>query len=122
MTKFLQICQNTADKFVPTRTLFKKSKNKRIPRYRRLFMRRLSKLEKKYDLAKNSSRIEKIKAKLIDTEKLLQKSYREKKCCDATKINPKYFISHAKRIGPLFDVTTNNDVSDNKPMADILQK
>ena len=53
----------------------------------------------------------------------------EKKACEAIKLNPKYFFSYAKRysktkarVGPLFDKTTNNYVSDSKKMADILQK
>ena len=134
--KLLLLCEKTTEKFVPIRKPYSsKTKNKRIPRDRRILMRRRSKLEKKYILEKNSSQMEKIKSQLISIEKQLQISYKksasaaEKKACEAIKMNPKYFYSYAKRhsktktrIGPLFDKTKNDYVSNSKEMADILQK
>ena len=65
-------------------------------------MRRRSKLEKKYVLAKEASQIDNLKIKLINIEKQLQISYRksasteEKRAVDAIKVNPKNFYSFAK--------------------------
>ena len=130
----LQICEKLSQDFIPTRKPFKKSKkSSRIPRDRRILMRRRSKIEKKYILSKNSIQTKKLHSQLIEIEKQLQLSHRksasdeEKKVTEAIKVNPKYFYSYAKRhgktktkIGPLKD--KNSFTTDSKKMADILQK
>ncbi len=63
--KLLKICEKTAEKFVPIRKPFKETKSKRIPRERRILMRRRSKLEMKFISARNSSQIDKIKTQLF---------------------------------------------------------
>ena len=92
---FLEICLQVLDKNLPLRKLPKK--HSRIPRDRRILMRKRKKLTKK------NSKSNKIKQKIIDIEILLQKSHkheRNKLELDATskiKANPKYFFSYAKR-------------------------
>ena len=93
------------------------SNHPKIPRDRRILMRKRRKLIKKLSKTFTEKRIQEIKGRLlIAIEISLQQSYKtdkqsnEAKALSAIKSNPKYFYSYAKKfsktksgIGPLLD-------------------
>ena len=129
--KFISKCEDIAEEHAPGRTA-NTSRRQRIPRERRVLMRKRTRLRKQYHTAKNTSRVSSIKTKLAEIEGKLQQSHKaqeqaeESQAIDKIKSNSKYFFSYAKRkstirypIGPLEDA---NGVlkSDPADMANIL--
>ena len=127
----MSVILNSSSKHVPLKKSTTKSFSK-IPRERKLLMRKRRKLQEQ--LIKTSSEIRKsnIKHKLVNIEISLQKSheetlsYREKKALNAIKTNSKYFFAYAKKfsqtsksIGPLLN-KNNEYTCSSKEMADIL--
>ena len=122
-------CLEKAYEFVPRKLRPRTNGKKRIPRDRRILMRRRTKVYKQ--ISKNPCN-EKLKEKIVEIEKLLLASHRiEKKSTEervvmACKKNSKYFFSYAKKqskikqnIGPIID--QNGDVKlDPKDMAEII--
>ena len=132
MDNFIKVCAQESSQFIPKRKSIQKRKASRIPRARRILMRRRGKVNKK--LANPVTHVQKTKltAELIDIEKELQQSHRsenlemEHKAVSAIKKNSKYFFSYARKfskitvgIGPLFNAA-NEIVSCPRKMAEIL--
>ena len=121
------------EKHVPTRKSTRSGKPK-IPRDRRILMRKRKKILDKLSLKMSPIRQAKLNRKLVDIELALQHSYKsnrhynESKAIQAIRSNPKYFYSYAKKfsksktkIGPLLD-ENNMYTSSSKQMADILSE
>ena len=134
LEKLMKICYELSDIHVPKRKPFVQSKTKRIPRQRRILMRKRRKIKKIFTKTKNTYQIKKLKEKLVNIEVLLQRSYKETqqeeetRAVNAIKTNSKYFFSYAKKhsktktkVGPLLDKSNSEFTSDSKLMADILQ-
>ena len=94
----------------------RKHKFSRIPRHRRILMRKRTRLRKNFHMLTSTKRRHKTRVKLADIEQKLQDSYRsqekydEDKAITNIKSNSKYFFSYARRkakihcpIGPLLD-------------------
>ena len=122
------LCAETAIGHAPKRRQKVKT---RIPRDRRILMRKRCKLRKRLQHVRNQARRIAIEEQLTEIERRLQDSYRlqdereEERAVDAIKRNPKYFYSFATRhkihcpVGPLLDVD-GQQVSDPEKMAQIL--
>ena len=119
--------------YVPKRYNYDNKKIRRIPRERRILMRKRSKLKAQYLKATLPTKSLRIREKLLNIEKQLQRSYRnlaesdEFKAIQAIKTNSKYFYSYAKKkskiktkIGPL-EYAKKQYESDSAKMAEILQ-
>ena len=133
LDRLLAILIEIAYKYVPAKKTTKKVTTK-IPRERRILMRKRRKLTKQLELSENSSRKEKIKDKLLSIELLLQHSHtagserKEALAVKAIKTNPRFFFSYAKqfsvtktKIGPLLN-EKNEYTSSSYEMANILAK
>ena len=133
LDRFMQILIGICTKHVPVRKSSIKSFSK-IPRDRRILMKKRRKLSKQLSSAATKQSREKIEQKLVEIEISLQRSHkaassrREQQAIKAIKTNSKFFFSYAKKyakvntgIGPLLDV--NNEYTSSSPkMADILAK
>ena len=110
------------------------SKHNKIPRGRRILMRKRRKLVKKRSKTFKQKLLKEIDEKLINIELNLLTSYKEEKklselkAIKNIKTNSKYFYSFAKRnsktksrIGPLFDKHKNKFIDNSKEMANLLQ-
>ena len=117
---------------IPERKSLDRSGKPKIPRDRRILMRKRKRANDKLKLSLSESRRKKFERQLVNIELLLQKShndsrsFREEKALDAIKKNPKYFFSYAKKfsklsskIGPLLD-ENNSYTGSSKKMADLL--
>ena len=126
----LRICQ----KYVPVKTCAEISKNSRVFRYRRSLTRMRRRINKRLLSITSPSLTSKLKDKLLQIEKDLQKSYQnsatymEDKAIEAIKTNPKFFFTYAKKkskvktkIGPLLN-SNNELVGNSKEMAEILSE
>ena len=129
--KLIETCSELSKKHVPQRSLKKKSRS-RIPRSRRILMRRRSKVNKQLASSISEARRTKLIAETCVIEKKLQESYRnektemERRAVGAIKKNSKYFFSYAKKfstlsssIGPLLD-SASKLISCPKQMAEML--
>ena len=125
------ICE-VCEKHIPQRKSLNKSGKPKIPRDRRILMRKRKKINEQLKLSLSDARRQKLDRKLINIEILLQQSHqasrsmREQKAIDAIKINPKYFFTYTKKfsktsskIGPLLDENNSYTASSAK-MAEIL--
>ena len=128
---FLEICINSVRKFIPKRR-FTDRKSSKIPRTRRILMRRRTKVIKQLSAVKTDSKMKKLTEETIQIERKLQQSYRqeksetEHKAVSAITRNSKYFFSYAKKfstistaLGPLIDMD-NKVISCPQKMADML--
>ena len=130
MEKICKICIDN----IPVRKSLSRTGRPKIPRDRRILMRKRKKISDQLKLNLSDTRKNKLNRKLVDIEISLQsshraaKSAREIKAIQAIKTNPKYFFSYAKKysklttqIGPLLD-QNNRYTASSKKMADILSK
>ena len=130
----MQLLTSIAFQFVPAKKT-SRSGNTKIPRDRRILMRKRRKLLDRYnDPATGHKFRDKAREKLIKIEILLQKSHhdgmkrREQLALKSIKTNPKYFFSYAKKfskthtkIGPLLN-ELNNYTNSSPEMVEILSK
>ena len=127
LDKICLICREN----IPLRKSNRTCKPK-IPRDRRILMRKRKKISDQLKLNVSNGRRMKLQRKLVDIEISLQNSHlnskalSELKAIEAIKKNPKYFFSYTKkhsslrsRVGPLLD-ETNMYTGSSKKMADIL--
>ena len=117
--QFITRCEDVANKCSPKKINLGSRKRPRIPRERRVLMRKRTRLQKQHRSSNgNMLKISSISKKLANIEHQLQKSYQdqdkfeETRAVDAIKTNPKYFYSYAKHrskvrypVGPLEDHT-----------------
>ena len=128
-----EICLNVCRGRVPERTNVNRKISK-IPRTRRILMRRRCKVNKQLTFVRSHSRRIKLEEEAREIEKKLQHSYKQEhsdmegKAVNAIKTNPKYFFIYAKKfstmkssIGPLLN-SAKELVSCPLKMADILSK
>ena len=127
----LSVCYNIVKDMVPKKVKRRNQKS-RIPRERKNLMRRRARINRQLANKINSSKRHRLEKECIDIEMKLQSSYRneskerEKRACEAIKVNSKYFFSYAKTysrvkigIGPLLDAA-NNIISCPLKIANIL--
>ena len=132
LTEITAICETVVIENAPLKVRGHKTGRKRIPRQRRILMKKRNRLRKKLYTSKNLSKTNSIKGKLTDIEQKLQESYtaednaNERKAVDAIKDNPKFFYTYAKNrsktqcpIGPLED-SSGNLKCDPADMANVL--
>ena len=125
----LEACQGRA----PARTTVNRKRSK-IPRTRRILMRRRCKVNKQLSTVRSDSRRTKLEEEAREIEKKLQQSYKqehtemEEKAVKSIKSNPKYFFSYAKKfstvksaVGPLMNATKEL-ISCPSKMANILSE
>jgi hypothetical protein len=130
--KFNEIIQKICAENLPKRPTHK-SKITKIPRERKILMRKRAKLTKKLTSFGPSIQQLSIFQKIHAIERELHKSHlnsrqeEESKAVENIKKNPKYFYSFAKKysttksgIGPFLD-NANTIISDNSVMADMLK-
>ena len=117
LENFIEKCAREAQDFIPKRSVTKeKRKGSRIPRTRRILMRRRTKVNKKLSQPVTPNQRAKLDEELIDIERNLQKSYKaestemERQAVNSIKKNSKYFYSYARKfskvtvgIGPLIN-------------------
>ena len=133
LQKLLKILLYYCRKYIPIKKSFNKN-GYRIPRDRRILMRRRRKLVKRLSHTFSPKRLNEIKENLTEIELQLQLSHKrsrkadESKAVNSIKVNPKYFFSYAKkhsktkaRVGPLYSEGMKSFVNTSKEMADILQ-
>ena len=131
--RFVFICEKVCENHIPLKPTSNCNTRKRIPRQRRILMRRRKKLSAQLNKVDISlSRKNKLNKLLVSTEKDITQShamsrlYQENKAVQAIKKNSKFFFSYVNKmskgktkIGPLL----NKDgayTSDPKKMANIL--
>ena len=130
MEKIHSICKDN----IPLRKTLTKTGKPKIPRDRRILMRKRKKIFDQLKLQLCDARRKKLNRKLVDIEVSLQKSHHvskmagETKAIEAIKKNPKYFYSYAKKfssltnkVGPLLD-ENNFYTGSSKKMSEILSK
>ena len=131
--RLIETCTEISKKHVPIRKSTN-TKKSRIPRSRRILMRRRCKVNKQLGSDIPETRRRKLTAESQDIERKLQDSYRceksemEHRAVTAIKKNSKYFFSYAKKfstlsagIGPLID-SAQRLISCPSRMADMLSK
>ena len=97
-----EICLNVYQTRAPEQTTVN-AKRSKIPRTRRILMRRRCKVNKQLSVAKSDSNRMKLELEAREIEKKLQQSYKqeqtymEEKAVKSIKSNPKYFFSYAKK-------------------------
>ena len=95
-THFIKLCEETAKTHVPPRRSAVKKKHK-IPRDRRILMRRRSKVNKQLQKQQPPSKKKQLTKELVEIELKLQDSFekshsaQEQKAIEVIKKNPKYF-------------------------------
>ena len=132
LEKIMKILTEVAYQYVPAKKTSRRGSFTKIPRERRILMRKRRKLLKQLDLATSPRKKDKITDKLVYVEILLQKSHKDTKArkeqlaIKAIKLNPKYFFSYSKqfsvtrsKIGPLLN-ELNEYTSSSPKMAEIL--
>ena len=132
ISKMTQTCQDAATENAPRRARRQQPGHSKVPRHRRILMRKRTRLRKQFNNSPSEHRRTKIRTSLVDIEQKLQESHAaqerhdESKAVDTIKKNPKFFYSYAKKrskirypIGPLED-TNGNLCSDPIDMANIL--
>ena len=131
---FVSTCENIAAQNVPLKRSAVQSGKPRVPRERRILMRRRTKVNKQLAKHQPPSKRRELVDELVDIELKLQESYKrsstaqEQKAIAAIKRNPKYFFTYVKKfcktrpaIGPLLD-RAKQFVVDNEGMANILSE
>lgn len=116
---FVQTCSHISQKHAPKRKV-KTRKISKIPRPRRILMRRRTKVNRQLVATTSDAKKIKLAAEAKEIEKKLQESYRndrsemEHKAVSAIKKNSKFFFTYARKhskvltgIGPLFDQACN---------------
>ena len=132
LEKLMKILIDVAYKFVPLKNSTRRGSHTKIPRERRILMRKRRKLMIQFEQSTEDRRKEKIREKLIQIELLIQKSHfdnrsrKEQRAVKAIKTNSKYFFAYAKqfsstrsKVGPLLDELKEYTSSSPK-MANIL--
>ena len=132
LDKFTKICESIAAKHTPKKKVAKVPGKSRIPRKRRILMRRRRKITNQIAKHQQPTMRKKLSRELIDIEMKLQDSFtlsstiQENKAIQAIKRNPKYFFTYIKKfsktkpsLGPLLNAD-KQFVVDNKDMTDIL--
>ena len=127
LARLMEILIEVAYKFVPCKKSAKRGSHTKIPRCRRILMRKRRKLMDKSNQATSEIKKEKIRNKLIKIEILLQKSHsearsrKEQLAVKAIRTNSKYFFSYAKQfsstkssIGPLLNENNEYTASSSK--------
>lgn len=132
---FIDVVEKVCNDLVPLKPPTASKNKSKIPRNRKLLMRRRRKLNIKLQQPNlSSTKRNSLTNALINIEKTILESlqhshmYQESKAIDAIKKNSKYFYSYVNKlskvktkVGPL--LTEHNDfTSDNKEMADILSQ
>ena len=130
---FIETCLIIASKYAPNKRPHGSNKRK-IPRDRRILMRKRTKVKKKFKSCVTPTEQNLIEDKLISIEAQLMAShtrkinFREEKAVNAINVNSKYFFSYAKKncasvlkIGPLAD-SNGQLISDPGAMAEILSE
>ena len=133
LARFLKILADICFKYIPLKKSSKKCSTK-IPRDRRILMRKRRKLSIQMESNSSIVKKEKIREKLIKIELLLQASHadardrKEKLAIKAIKTNPRFFYSYAKqysvvksKIGPLLN-DRNEYTKSSYEMANILSR
>ena len=131
LNHLIETCEAITEAHVPKKKIMSSSKSK-VPRDRKILMRRRAKVNKHLRKITSPSRLNKLNQELIEIEKQLQKSYtnssnyQEQKAIESIKKNPKYFFTYVKKfskvkpaIGPLLD-KEGKYVVESKQMANIL--
>ena len=134
LTTVMDEIHKVCEKYIPQRKSQLRSGKPKIPRDRRILMRKRKKINNQLKLKISDQRRLKLNKKLVNIEISLQESFKaskrygEEKAIEAIKSNPKYFFSYAKKhsklnsqIGPLLD-SSNKYTPSSKNMADILSK
>ena len=116
LQKFVSTCEEAAYENAPRRRYSPRYGAKKIPRDRKILMKKRTRFRKQYKSARTVARKNASMEKLIDVERKLQDSYiaqderEEANAIEAIKSNPKYFYSFAARkskthcpVGPLED-------------------
>ena len=99
MKKFYDICKAN----VPLRKSANRTGKPKIPRERRILMRKRKKVSDQLKLQLSEARRKKLQRKLVDIEVSLQKSHQtdkviaDNKAIQAIKNNSKYFFTYAKK-------------------------
>ena len=132
LDKIVEILTEVAYEFVPAKRTAKHGSHTKIPRERRILMRKRRKLMNQLDKPSTEKKKEKTRDKLIQIELLLQKSHidgrnrKEQLALKAIKTNSKYFFSYAKqfsstrsKIGPLLNELKEYTASSSR-MANLL--
>jgi len=130
---FVTTCENIAKLHVPLKRSVFKRKSK-IPRDRRILMRRRTKINKQLQKHQPPSKRQQLVRELVDIELKFQESCnkshtaQEAKAIDAIKNNPKYFFTYMNKfskvkpsIGPLLN-KSNQYLVDNNEMAKALSE
>ena len=131
--RFLEICIEVSEKYVPKRKVNCSSKTKsQIPRERKNLMRKRRRIKIQLQKITSEARRRKLKMDAKEVEIQLLKSYQksqmdcETKAVNSIKKNPKYFFSYAKKfssvkvgIGPFVDAA-NELVIGSLRMAEML--
>ena len=88
---------------IPHKKSMTKNRKPKIPRDRRILMRKRKKINDRMKLSLSEATRKKLQHKLVNIEISLQQSHkasyqaRENKAVDAIKSNPKYFFAYAKK-------------------------
>ena len=128
----MKVLIEVAYKFVPAKKSSRRGNHSKIPRDRRILMKKRRILIGRMENISSIKQKKKVREKLIQIEMLLQRSHqkgmqrREQLALKSIKTNPKYFFSYAKqfsstrsKIGPLLNklrIYTNSSAE----MAEIL--
>ena len=132
LSHFISKCETISADHVPLRRQAAPSRKSKIPRERRILMRRRTKVTKQLAKHQPPSKSRQLNNELVEIELKLQDSHnnqlsaQEKRAVACIKRNPKYFYSYVKRfskskpsIGPLLNSLSQFAV-DNEEMASIL--
>ena len=130
---FVTTCENIAKLHVPLKRSAAPKRKSKIPRDRRILMRRRTKINKQLAKHQPPSKQQLIN-EFVDIKLKFQDSYarsntaQEQKAIEAIKKNPKYFFTYVKKfskvkpsIGPLLN-KLNHYAVDNNEMAKILSE
>ena len=134
LDKYAKICESIAVKHTPKKKIAKLAGKSKIPRDRKILMRRRRKVVNQLAKHQTPTLRRKLSRELIEIEMKLQDSFilyntiQENKAIESIKRNPKYFFTYVKKfsknkpsVGPLLNAD-KQFVVDNKAMADILSE
>ena len=132
LDQLMKILIDVAYKYVPSKKSSKNGPHTKIPRHRRILMRKRRKLMEQRNQDPSDHKAQQITRKLVEIELLLQRSHaegrsrREQLAIKAIKTNSKYFFAYAKQhsttktsIGPLLNENNEYTASSSK-MANLL--
>ena len=131
---FIAFSAQVAKQNAPLKKVHQVQSRSKIPRHRRILMRRRCKVTKQFKKLLTANMKHKLTIELRDIEKSLQASYQsqlsyeESKAVGAIKTNSKYFYAYAQRhnklkssIGPLLN-PDGNYITNPKKIADMLSE